>query len=126
MIVYDNPSPSDNRVRMEANQPFPGQQNDIPALHDGRKRGRRGGRNNVEARALEAQQRVRFEGPQRDNANLRKCSPKTRQVSGTGTRDTSRVASTDKTDPEMIFEKRKLFPYHKPRVDPGKNLTRVP
>ena len=48
----------------------------------------------IEARALEAQQRVRFEGPQRDNANLRKCSPKTRQVSGTGTRDTSRVANT--------------------------------
>ena len=48
----------------------------------------------IEARALEAQQRVRFEGPQRDNANLGKCSPKTRKVSGTGTRDTSRVAST--------------------------------
>ena len=33
---------------------------------------------------------------------------------------------TNKMDPEMIFEKRKLFPYQKPRVDPGKNLTRVP
>ena len=63
-------------------------------LHNGRRQGRRGGRNNVRAHALEAQQRVRFEGPQRDNANLGKCSPKTRKVSGTGTRDTSRVAST--------------------------------
>ena len=92
MIVYDEPSPLDNRVRIKANQPPHGQQNDIPALNDGRNRGRRGGRNNVEAQALEAQQRVRFEGLQRDNANLRKCSPKTRQVSRTGTRDTSRVA----------------------------------
>ena len=86
MIVYDEPSPSDNRVRMEANQPPHARQNDIHVLHDGRKRGRRGGRNNVGTHALEAQQRVRFEGLQRDNANLRKCSPKTRQVSGTGTR----------------------------------------
>ena len=71
MIVYDEPSPSDNRVRMEANQPPHARQNDIPALNDGRNRGRRGGRNNVRAHALEAQQRVRFEGPQRDDANLR-------------------------------------------------------
>ena len=56
---------------MEAIQPFPGQQNDIPALHDGRKWGRKGGRNNVGAQALEAKQRVRFVGPQRDDANLR-------------------------------------------------------
>ena len=71
MIVYDEPSPSDNRTRMEANQPPHARQNDIPVLHDGRKRGRRGGRNNVGTHALEAQQRVRFEGPQRDDANLR-------------------------------------------------------
>ena len=71
MIVYDEPSPSDNRVRMEANQPPHARQNDIPALNDGRNRGRRGGRNNVGAQALEAQQRVRFEGPHRDDANLR-------------------------------------------------------
>ena len=94
MIVYNEPSPSDNLVRMEANQPPHARQNDIPALNDGRNRGRRGGRNNVEAQALEAKQRVRFEGLQRDNANLRKCSPKTRQVSGTGTRDSSRTASS--------------------------------
>ena len=71
MIVYDEPSPSDNRVRMEANQPPHARRNDIPALNDGRNRGRRGGRNNVEAQALEAQQRVRFEGRHRDDANLR-------------------------------------------------------